>query len=71
MLLLGYAGDFLKAARPAAGREPPATRRLGPAPGAGHDRGQERLPAATERGREAFWAFAALNWHNLTLIACL
>ncbi len=71
VLLLGYAGDFLKAARPAAGREPPATRRLGPAPGAGHDRGQERLPTAAERGREAFLDFAALNWRNLTLIACL
>ena len=68
---LGPAGGFWRAAQSKAGRNPPATRQLCPAPGAGHESGRDWLPKAAEHGREAFLGFAALNWHNLTLIACL
>ena len=48
---LGPAGGFWRAAQSKAGRNPPATRQLGPAQGAGHEPGRGWLPNAAERGR--------------------
>jgi hypothetical protein len=68
---LGPAGGFWRAAQSKAGRNPPATRQLCPAPGAGHESGRDWLPKAAERGLEAFLRVNALNEHKQTLISCL